>query len=110
MDTGPNGGADSWLFTLFENYSFVTIYILLLPKIILKKTEIFGQKYEIKKVECWEIVLRKKHEIVQNSKTRNIVVECILTMSKFHTPNVTSAFLMKQLMQPKWLSPIGRFN
>jgi len=53
-------GAASWLFTLFENYSFVTIYILLLPKIILKMTEIFGQKYEIKKVECWEIVFRKK--------------------------------------------------
>ncbi len=52
----------------------------------LKKDWIFGAKIWDEKVECWEIILRKKHEIVQNSKKRNIVVECILTMSKVSHP------------------------
>jgi hypothetical protein len=41
------------------------------------------EKYEDKKAKCKKIILRK-NKIVQNSKKRNIIVQCILIIPKFH--------------------------
>jgi hypothetical protein len=47
------------------------------------QTEKNWRKYE--DGEMLKNNIKKKQKIVQNFKKRNIIVQCILTMSKFHT-------------------------